>query len=156
MPLSPIFQLYPGGQFYWWMKPEYLEKIGDLQVTNKVYRIMLYWVHIDSSGFKFMTASSRRKHSYSWYIGISLNVVRSLSKYLPNISIQGMVTWYTFSPIQHVFPSNSCILRKICWSFSSPYCPHSFAADSHDTPLELKCNCRIVDCPGIWGDNVNY
>ena len=40
-PLSTIFQLYRGGQFFWWRKPN-VPRVNHNVITDKLYQIMLY------------------------------------------------------------------------------------------------------------------
>jgi hypothetical protein len=48
-PLSAIFELYRGGQFYWWRKQEYPEKTIDHgQATGKLYYL---WLRVECTLF---------------------------------------------------------------------------------------------------------
>jgi len=61
MPLSTIFQLYRGGQCYWWRKPGYMEKTTDLsEVIDKYFITQCCRVHLAMNGVRTQNFSKDR------------------------------------------------------------------------------------------------
>ena len=64
---STMFQLYRGGQYYWWRKPEYPWKTPTCRKSlTKLYHIILFRVHM--SGIRNQNVSGDiDSKEYQWY-----------------------------------------------------------------------------------------